>query len=84
MIFIRSLIFFLAMLAITPVYAVACLIIFPVVKAPVRYEFVKGWNITITYLAKIICHIEYEIKGLENMNAITPVYAVACLIISSR
>ena len=70
MIFIRSLIFFLAMLLITPVYAVACLIVFPVVNASTRYEFVKGWNITITYLAKVICKIEYEIIGLENMKAV--------------
>ena len=70
MIFIRSLIFFLSMLVITPVYAVACLIVFPVVNASTRYEFVKGWNITITYLAKVICKIEYEIIGLENMKAV--------------
>ena len=56
--------------AITPIYAVACLIVFPIVRAPVRYEFVKGWNKTITYLAKAICQIDYEIKGIENMNAL--------------
>jgi 1-acyl-sn-glycerol-3-phosphate acyltransferase len=67
MIFLKSLAFFLAMLIITPLYAVACLIVFPIVKAPIRYEFVKGWNITITYLAKVICDIDYEIKGLDHM-----------------
>ena len=70
MIFLRSLTFFLAILIVTPAYAVACLIVFPIVKAPMRYEFVKGWNITITYLAKVICNIDYEIKGMENMNAL--------------
>lgn len=69
MIFARSLIFFIAMLTITPIYAVACLIVFPIVKAPIRYEFVKGWNILITYLAKKICKIDYEIKGLNHMQA---------------
>jgi 1-acyl-sn-glycerol-3-phosphate acyltransferase len=69
MIYLRSTIFFLLLLLITPIYAVACLLVFPVIKASQRYEFVKGWNITITYLAKLICGIEYEIKGLHHLEA---------------
>ena len=57
------------MLVFTPAYAVMCIVAFPLISAEKRYELTKGWNITITYLAKNICGIEYEILGMENLQA---------------
>ena len=67
MIAIKSTLFFLSMLVITPVYAVMCIVVFPLISAEKRYDLTKGWNITMTYLAKNICGIEYEILGMDNI-----------------
>lgn len=67
MIAIKSSLFFLCMLVITPAYAVMCIVAFPLISAEKRYELTKGWNITMTYLAKMICGIEYEILGMDNI-----------------
>ncbi|MFM8761565.1 MAG: lysophospholipid acyltransferase family protein [Polynucleobacter victoriensis] len=69
MILIKSSLFFLFMLVFTPAYAVMCIVIFPLISAEKRYELTKGWNITMTYLAKKICGIEYEILGMDNLKA---------------
>ena len=69
MIVIKSSLFFLSMLVFTPAYAVMCIVIFPLISAERRYELTKGWNITMTYLAKKICGIEYEILGMDNLKA---------------
>ena len=69
MILIKSCLFFFIMLVFTPAYAAMCILTFPLISAEKRYELTKGWNITITYLAKNICGIEYEILGMENLQA---------------
>lgn len=69
MIFIKSLLFFSFLLVFTPIYAVMCFIAFPFMSAGKRYELAKGWNITVTALAKYLCGIDYEIIGMENVIA---------------
>lgn len=69
MIWLRSVVFFSFMLVFTPFYALACFIIFPFVSAANRYEFVRGWNVTIIAAARIVCNIRYEIHGMENVKA---------------
>ena len=69
MIAIKSTLFFLSMLVITPAYAVMCIVVFPLISAEKRYDLTKGWNITMTFLAKKICGIEYEILGMDNIKA---------------
>ena len=41
-----------------------CFIAFPFMSAGKRYELVKGWNITVTALAKYLCGIDYEVIGI--------------------
>lgn len=69
MILVRSILFFLFLLVFTPVFALSCFIVFPFVNAERRYEYVRNWNITVTYLAKVLCGIEYEFLGMENIQA---------------
>jgi 1-acyl-sn-glycerol-3-phosphate acyltransferase len=67
MIYLRSVVLFLCMLVFTPVWATICIVSFPLLPASKRYELARVWNITITFLAKVICGIQYEIRGMENI-----------------
>lgn len=69
MILIRSILFFAFLVVMTPFYALACFAVFPFVSAAKRYDFVRGWNVTVVFVAKHLCGIHYKIIGLENMNA---------------
>jgi 1-acyl-sn-glycerol-3-phosphate acyltransferase len=69
MILLRSVLFFAFLIAITPFYALAGFIVFPFMSAAKRYDFVRGWNVTVLAVAKVLCDIKYEVKGMENMTA---------------
>lgn len=66
---IRSILFFIFLLAFTPPYAIACFIVFPFMSASKRYDFVRGWNVTVLKMVKWMCGITYEVKGMEHMTA---------------
>lgn len=66
MLFLRSLIFLLAMLLFTPVWALFCFLAAPLPYRQ-RYFVTSRWNVTIIWLAKVICGIRYQIKGAENL-----------------
>lgn len=67
MILIRSILFFAFLVFMTPFYALACFAVFPFVSAEKRYNFVRGWNVCVVFVAKHLCGIEYKITGMENM-----------------
>jgi 1-acyl-sn-glycerol-3-phosphate acyltransferase len=69
MIQIRSIVFFLSILVFTPLWATICFLTFPFISPAKRYELARLWNVTITHLAKKICGIEYQVRGMENVNA---------------
>jgi 1-acyl-sn-glycerol-3-phosphate acyltransferase len=69
MIMLRSILFFVFLLVMTPFYALACFTVFPFMSAAKRYDFVRGWNVTVLAVAKVLCDIKYEIKGMEHMTA---------------
>jgi len=66
---IRSVFFFIFLLVFTPPFAIACFTVFPFMSASKRYDFVRGWNVTVLTMAKWICGISYEVKGIEHMTA---------------
>jgi len=70
MIWLRSILFFIFLIILTPFYAIACFIVFPFMSASKRYDFVRGWNVAVVWAAKKLCGIQYEIKGMENMLAV--------------
>ncbi|QET02743.1 MULTISPECIES: lysophospholipid acyltransferase family protein [Cupriavidus] len=67
MIFIRSLLFAIYLVVLTPPYACACFIVFPFMNAANRFRFVQGWTRLVIWAARGICGIKYRIEGMDHM-----------------
>src|SRR5580658_6726930 len=63
---LRSILFFLIMVAVTVPWACLCFVAAPLPYAK-RYFITSRWNVFIIWLAKVLCGIRYQIKGLENL-----------------
>ncbi len=61
-VFVRSSLFALAVLLITPPYALLALLVVPL-PALTRYRVVTSWSHLVVALARSICGIRYRIKG---------------------
>lgn len=68
MTFLRSLLFALYLLVLTPPYATVCFIVFPFMNAARRFDFVRGWTRLAIGAARVICGIRYQIEGREHMD----------------
>lgn len=66
MIFLRSLIFFLAKSIMTIPFSLLSVLIFPL-PAMARYRFISQWSGIVDWLARVICGITYRVEGLENL-----------------
>jgi 1-acyl-sn-glycerol-3-phosphate acyltransferase len=66
MIFLRSLIFFLAKAIMTVPFSLLSVLIFPL-PAMARYRFISQWSGIVDWLARVICGITYRVEGLENL-----------------
>lgn len=66
MLYLRSLFFNFLMFASVPFFAMFSLACFWM-SYEKRYPIVVAWQRSIVFLAKKICHIRYEIYGLENL-----------------
>jgi 1-acyl-sn-glycerol-3-phosphate acyltransferase len=64
--FLRSLLFALIMLVVTPIWACVCFLVAPF-PYTTRYFVTSRWNVFIIWLAKVLCGIRYQIKGYENL-----------------
>jgi len=69
MVFIRSLLFALYLLVLTPPYACACFLVFPFMSAERRFLFVRGWPKLVVWAARVICGIRYRFEGWEHLEA---------------
>lgn len=65
---LRSLLFALFQLIVTPVYAVAVLLLFWVPARP-RFRFITGWCMINLWGARWICGIRHRAIGVENLPA---------------
>lgn len=63
--FLRSLLFFLLMTILTVVWSFACILFAPFPYAR-RYYLTARWNVVVIWMAKVICGIRYQVKGMEN------------------
>lgn len=63
---LRSILFALAQLLITPPYAVVAVCTFPL-PALTRYRIIKGWAVIMLVLLKYICGIRYRVLGAGNI-----------------
>lgn len=68
MIFIRSLIFFLLQLFITPVFTLIAILTFPF-HPITRYRIISGWALTMLWLLRVLCGMRMEVRGTENIPA---------------
>jgi 1-acyl-sn-glycerol-3-phosphate acyltransferase len=66
MIFLRSLVFLIAQILVTPPYAIIALATFPLPRL-VRYRVISGWAHTMIWLAKKVLGIQYHVIGAENL-----------------
>lgn len=64
--FLRSLLFALIMLIVTPIWAFVCFAVAPF-PYTTRYYVTSRWNVFIIWLAKVLCGIRHQIKGYENL-----------------
>src|SRR5439155_27321684 len=66
MLFLRSLLFALILLVVTPIWACVCFLAAPLPYNQ-RYYVTARWNVFVIWLAKVLCGIRYQIKGMENL-----------------
>lgn len=66
MIVLRSALFALALVILTPPYAILALCTFPLPPL-VRYRIISGWSHLAILLSRVILGIRYRVEGLENV-----------------
>ena len=66
MVFLRSLIFLLLQILITPLFALLALLTFPF-HPLTRYRMITGWALTVLWLLRVLCGIRMEVRGKENI-----------------
>ena len=66
--FARSALFALALLAVTPPYALLALATFPLPRL-VRYRVISGWSRLVVLLARAILGIRWQVEGGEQLPA---------------
>lgn len=65
---LRSSLFALALLLVTPPYALLALATFPL-PALTRYRIISGWSRLIIFLSRVILNIRCRVEGRENLPA---------------
>ena len=68
MVFVRSLIFFLLQVIITPLYGLIAMLTFPFPPLT-RYRIISGWALIMLWLLRVLCGIRMEVRGTENIPA---------------
>jgi 1-acyl-sn-glycerol-3-phosphate acyltransferase len=66
MLVIRSLIFLLLQIIITPVFATLALLSFPL-NPFTRYRVISQWAKLMLVLLRLVCGIRHEVRGIENI-----------------
>lgn len=65
---LRSLVYLLVQLVVTPLYSVIALLTFPFPPLT-RYRIISGWARLMVWFATYICGIRYRVHGAENIPA---------------
>jgi 1-acyl-sn-glycerol-3-phosphate acyltransferase len=66
MILLRSLLFALIQTALTVVWSILSLLTFPFGPFT-RYRFITVWSRMVVWLARVLCGIRHEVRGLDNL-----------------
>jgi 1-acyl-sn-glycerol-3-phosphate acyltransferase len=63
---LRSVVFLVLQTALTIVWSIISLLTFPF-KPLTRYRIITTWSRIVVWLARVICGIRYEVRGLERL-----------------
>jgi len=66
MVFIRSLIFLLLQIVITPLFTLIAILTFPF-HPITRYRIISGWALIMLWLLRVVCGIRMEVRGADNI-----------------
>jgi len=66
LIVLRSSLFWLALLLITPPYAIAALAAAPLPRLA-RYRFISGWSLAVLWCLERLCGIHWKVEGAEHL-----------------
>ena len=66
MLVIRSLIFLLLQIIITPIFSTLALLSFPLSRLT-RYKIISLWAKMMLPILRVVCGIRHEVKGIENL-----------------
>ena len=66
MIFLRSALFWLALLLLTPPYALLALLAAPLPRMA-RYRFISGWSHAVIWCLRYLCGIRWRVEGQEHL-----------------
>lgn len=66
MLVIRSLIFLLLQIIITPIFSTVALLSFPFSRLT-RYRIISQWAKMMLPILRVVCGIRHEVKGIENL-----------------
>lgn len=66
MLVIRSLIFLLLQIIITPIFAMVALLSFPLNRLT-RYRIISQWAKMMLPILRVVCGIRHEVRGIENL-----------------
>ncbi len=66
MIFLRSLVFLICLVLLTPPYSLIALLTFPL-PAISRYRVISFWSRIVLWLLRVLCDIRYVVRGRENI-----------------
>ncbi len=68
MLYIRSFIYLLLQIILTPIFSTLALLTFPF-NPHTRYRIVSQWARLMLFLLRLVCNIRHEVLGLENIPA---------------
>jgi 1-acyl-sn-glycerol-3-phosphate acyltransferase len=66
MLWIRSLLFYLGVLVITPIFSILAILLFPLNNVT-RSRIASGWAYCTIFWLKLTCNLGVSVKGLENI-----------------
>ena len=65
MLLLRSMLFFLGQLIVTPLFTIIALLSFPLPPIT-RYKLISGWALSMLWWLRVTCNTTYKIIGMEN------------------
>jgi len=63
---IRSVIFFLGIIIVTPIFSILVILLFPLPNVT-RSRIASGWAHFVMFWLKLTCSLKHEVRGLENI-----------------